>query len=62
VSEFQDPLAAGIASANQGAGEQRVEDLLSLLNPQLALEPGVVALVHSRCGAFRAKPLAETTN
>lgn len=62
VTGFQDPLAAGIASANQGAGEQRVEDLLSLLNPQLALEPGVVALVHGRCGVFRPKPLAETTN
>lgn len=50
--KVQDPLADDIAAANAMAGEERVAALLALVSPELAQDPGLVALVYGLVGTF----------
>ncbi len=52
ASGLQDPNAAEVADANGLTGAARIRRLLELLNPALAKDCAVVALIEDLCGTF----------
>ena len=52
ADELQDPLAEAVAAANLLSGTERVRALLALVDPNLAGDAAVVALVEDLCGTF----------
>ncbi|MEK0157502.1 mannitol dehydrogenase family protein [Arthrobacter oryzae] len=52
ADELQDPLASQVAEANRLSGTERVRALLALVDPNLAGDAAVVALVEDLCGTF----------
>jgi fructuronate reductase len=51
-AELHDPLAGEVAAANALTGTERVRALLALVDPNLAGDAAVVALVEDLCGTF----------
>lgn len=51
---FHDPLAAEVAEANKLEGAERVQALLALVDPAVAADDAVVALVAGLLGTFAA--------
>lgn len=56
---FQDPLEGEVAAANRLQGTERTKALLAVIDPVLAGDDGVVALLEGLCGtvAGRSAPL-----
>lgn len=52
AAELQDPLASQVAEANRLSGTDRIRALLALVDPNLAGDAAVVALVEDLCGTF----------
>ncbi|MDV8147401.1 mannitol dehydrogenase family protein [Arthrobacter sp. B10-11] len=52
AAELQDPLASQVAEANHLSGTDRIRALLALVDPNLAGDAAVVALVEDLCGTF----------
>lgn len=50
ASSFQDPLGGDVAAANRLHGSERIEALLTVIDPVLAADAGVVALVEGLSG------------
>lgn len=51
-SSFQDPLGGDVAAANRLSGTERIRSLLAVIDPVLAGDAGVVALVEGLCGTI----------
>ncbi|MFF2346574.1 mannitol dehydrogenase family protein [Pseudarthrobacter sp. NPDC058119] len=56
TQSFQDPLEGDIAAANRLLGTDRIRALLAVIDPVLAGDDGVVALVEGLCGTAGGRP------
>ncbi|WP_235013102.1 mannitol dehydrogenase family protein [Arthrobacter sp. SLBN-100] len=56
ATSFEDPLGEDVAAANRLSGTERIKALVAVVDPVLAGDAAVVALVESLCGTVPGHP------